>query len=125
MSFYQVRPAARPLGGAVSVPGDKSIGHRAVMLAALGEGRARISGLSGGEDNRRTVEAFRALGVQITETSPTSLDVVGAGLDGLRAPSGPIDCGNSGTSMRLLAGILAGQPFVTTLDGDEYLRARP
>ena len=125
MSSYRVRPAARPLSGAIEVPGDKSIGHRAVMLAALGNGRAAITGLSGGEDNRRTVDAFRAMGVAIRETSATSLEVDGVGIDGLRAPSGPIDCGNSGTSMRLLAGILAGQPFESTLDGDPYLRARP
>jgi 3-phosphoshikimate 1-carboxyvinyltransferase len=125
MSSWRVSPAARPLSGATCVPGDKSIGHRAVMLAALCDGRARIRGLSGGEDNRRTVDAFRAMGVPIREVSATELEVDGVGLDGLRAPAGVIDCGNSGTSMRLLAGILAGQPFETTLDGDEYLRLRP
>jgi 3-phosphoshikimate 1-carboxyvinyltransferase len=125
MTVFRVKPASGPLRGSVEVPGDKSIGHRAVMLAALGDGRAAITGLSGGEDNRRTVDAFRAMGVEIRETSTTSLEVVGVGIDGLRKPKGPIDCGNSGTSMRLLAGILAGQPFETTLDGDEYLRLRP
>jgi 3-phosphoshikimate 1-carboxyvinyltransferase len=109
----------------VSVPGDKSIGHRAVMLAALGDGRSEVSGLSGGEDNRATVDILRALGVRIEERGPGALAVTGVGLDGLAPPSGVLDCGNSGTSMRLLCGLLGGQPFGATLDGDAYLRARP
>ncbi|HJZ88173.1 MAG TPA: 3-phosphoshikimate 1-carboxyvinyltransferase [Polyangia bacterium] len=122
---YRVRPPARPLAGAVTVPGDKSIGHRALILAALGDGRARVSGLGGGQDNQRTVDALTALGVAITPAGPDALVIDGVGWGGLTAPAQPIDCGNSGTSMRLLAGLLAGQPFSSTLDGDRSLRGRP
>ncbi len=114
----------RALAGATAVPGDKSIGHRAVILAALGDGRATVRGLSGGEDNRRTVGIFRALGVPIAEAGG-ALVVDGVGLGGLRAPSAPLDCGNSGTTMRLLAGVLAAQPFPSVLVGDRYLESRP
>jgi 3-phosphoshikimate 1-carboxyvinyltransferase len=109
----------------VRVPGDKSIGHRSVILSALCEGESHVSGLSGGEDNLRTVAVFQALGVAIEPAGAGALRVRGVGLDGLRAAAQPLDCGNSGTSMRLLTGLLAGQPFDSTLDGDEYLRVRP
>jgi 3-phosphoshikimate 1-carboxyvinyltransferase len=108
----------------VRVPGDKSIGHRAVLFAALCDGPVQVTGLSGGEDNQRTVAALRALGVRI-DGDEHEVTVHGVGLDGLRAPTAPIDCGNSGTSMRLLAGLLAAQRFTTTLTGDEYLQRRP
>jgi 3-phosphoshikimate 1-carboxyvinyltransferase len=115
--------------GEVSVPGDKSISHRAIILGALAEGRTRIANLSPGEDNRRTVDAFRAMGVAIgTERGGTEGDRVtvgGVGLHGLGAPAAAIDCGNSGTAMRLLAGVLAGQPFTSTLAGDASLSRRP
>ncbi len=107
------------------VPGDKSIGHRAVLFAGLARGVVEVTGLSGGEDNQRTVAALRALGVRIEPGADGALIVHGVGVDGLRAAPGPIDCGNSGTSMRLLAGLLAAQPFASTLVGDEYLHRRP
>lgn len=115
--------------GEASVPGDKSISHRAIILGALAEGETRVTNLSPGEDNRRTVDAFRAMGVAISEERDEreqgAVTVNGAGLRGLRKPPGPIDCGNSGTAMRLLAGVLAGQPFETTLVGDASLSRRP
>ncbi len=122
---YRVAGAASSLHGRVAVPGDKSIGHRAVLFAGIAEGRALVSGLSGGEDNRRTIEALRQLGAQIEERSPHEVVITGRGLDALEAPSGDLDCGNSGTSMRLLAGLLAGQRFSSRLVGDQYLHARP
>ena len=125
MTSWRVEPA-RDLAGAVSVPGDKSIGHRAVLFAALTDGVCPVEGLSGGEDNRRTIAALAALGVRIeVEPDGTRARVRGVGLDGLRRAGAPLDCGNSGTSMRLLAGLLAGQGFDTTLVGDEYLTRRP
>lgn len=125
MKTFRVRGPARPLVGAVAVPGDKSIGHRAVLFGALTDGVCEVSGLSGGEDNRRTVDALRALGARIDDAGPGRATVHGVGLRGLGAPAGPIDCGNSGTSMRLLAGLLAAQPFGATLVGDESLSRRP
>jgi 3-phosphoshikimate 1-carboxyvinyltransferase len=121
----RVRGHARPLSGDVQVPGDKSIGHRAVMFNAIAEGRAVVRGLSGGEDNRRTIAALRGLGVAIEERSPTEVAITGQGLGALRASVMPLDCGNSGTSMRLLCGVLAARPFATSLTGDRYLHARP
>ena len=102
------------------MPGDKSISHRALMLNAIAVGRARVTGLSPGADLASTASCLRALGVAIEGDL-----VEGRGLDGLRPPAGPLDCGNSGTTMRLLAGILAGRPFTTTLVGDESLSGRP
>jgi 3-phosphoshikimate 1-carboxyvinyltransferase len=113
-----------PLRGELTVPGDKSIGHRAVIFASLAHGTSRIYNLSGGEDNRTTVCAFRNLGVRISEDGGV-LTVEGKGWEGLRAPKTVIDCGNSGTTMRLLSGVLAGLPFVSTLAGDASLSKRP
>ena len=121
----RVRGPARALGGDVQVPGDKSIGHRAVLFAALAEGQAVVRGLSGGEDNRSTIGVLRALGVAIRDAGHGVVAVDGRGLDGLRAPAGELDCGNSGTSMRLFAGLLASRPFQARLVGDQYLHARP
>jgi 3-phosphoshikimate 1-carboxyvinyltransferase len=125
MATLLVRPATRPLVGSVPVPSDKSIGHRALLFAALCEGKSRIQGFSRGEDNVATGNAFREMGVRIDEVSPTEWHVEGAGLFGLRAADGPLDCGNSGTTMRLLAGLLAPQPFQSTLVGDASLSRRP
>jgi 3-phosphoshikimate 1-carboxyvinyltransferase len=116
---------ARPLSGEAQVSGDKSIGHRAVLLSAISEGRATIAGLSDGEDNRRTVAALAALGVPMERPRPGELIVYGVGLFGLRPPSSEIDCGNSGTTIRLLCGLLGAQPFPTRLTGDDSLCARP
>ncbi len=114
----------RPLRGELTVPGDKSISHRAVIFASLVEGRSRIRNLSGGEDNLRTVQAFEDLGVKIWP-EVGALCVDGKGWEGLTPAAKIIDCGNSGTTMRLLSGVLAGRPFVSILDGDSSLRRRP
>ena len=109
----------------ISVPGDKSISHRAVMLGSIAEGRTDVSGFLAGEDCLATIAAFRAMGVEIEQPSATELVIHGVGLHGLQPPSSPIDLGNSGTGMRLMAGLLVGQRFVTTLTGDESLMERP
>jgi len=116
---------AGPIRGDISVPGDKSISHRAVMLAALAEGTSHISGFLEGEDTRATAAAFGALGVRIEAPSPSRRVVHGVGLHGLSAPRVPIDCGNAGTGMRLLTGLLAGQRFDSELVGDASLSRRP
>ncbi|WP_437809628.1 3-phosphoshikimate 1-carboxyvinyltransferase [Sorangium sp. So ce1078] len=120
-----VHPAERPLIGSVPVPADKSIAHRALLLAGLATGQSRIRGGTLGGDVLSTVSALRALGVRVEEPSPGDLLVDGAGLSGLRAPDGPIDCGNSGTTMRLLSGILVAQRFAARLVGDASLSRRP
>ncbi len=116
---------AASLRGEISVPGDKSVSHRAIMLAALAEGTSHIEGFLEGEDTRATAEAFARMGVRIETPSTSQRIVHGVGLHGLRAPDGPIDCGNAGTGMRLFAGLLAGQAFDTTLVGDASLSRRP
>ncbi len=120
----RIDPVKKPLAGDISVPGDKSIAHRAVIFGSLARGRSRIFNLSGGDDNSRTVRAFRQMGVEIFRDGD-ALCVEGKGWEGLHAPADPIDCGNSGTSMRLLSGLLAGRPFYSELDGDASLRQRP
>lgn len=120
----RIEPIKRPLRGTITVPGDKSIAHRAVIFAAIARGRSRIFNLSGGDDNSRTVRAFRQMGVEIFRDGD-ALCVEGRGWDGLRAPGETVHCGNSGTTMRLLAGLLAGRPFHSELDGDGSLRQRP
>jgi len=119
----QVR-GARRLRGNVRVPGDKSLSHRALLFNALAEGTARVRGSLDGADCRTTLAALRAMGVCI-EATGDDLTVHGAGLHGLREPLDVLDCGNSGTTTRLLLGILAGQPFFTALTGDGSLRRRP
>ena len=116
--------AAASLHGEIQVPGDKSISHRALMLASLARGESRIIGLSTGEDVQSTKGCLHRLGVAIREHDH-SVIVRGNGLRGLIAPEGPLDAGNSGTTMRLLAGILAGQSFTSVIDGDASLRRRP
>lgn len=113
------------LTGHVRVPGDKSISHRSIMLGALAESVTEVSGFLEGEDSLATLNAFRAMGVSITGPDQGCVSVRGVGLHGLRAPTGPLYLGNSGTSMRLLAGLLAGQPFDTVLTGDASLSRRP
>jgi 3-phosphoshikimate 1-carboxyvinyltransferase len=113
------------LVGHVAVPGDKSISHRAVLLGAIGEGKTRVIGFGRSRDTEATVEAVRALGVEVEEHDEETLTVHGAGLRGLSQPDAPIDCGNSGTLMRLLAGILAGQEGRFELVGDDSLSGRP
>ena len=116
---------APSLSGTVRVPGDKSISHRAIMLGALADGTTHISGFLEGEDCLATMRAFQAMGVAIEHHGEGRVTVHGAGLHGLRAPTAPLDVGNSGTSMRLMAGVLAGQPFASELIGDASLMQRP
>jgi len=116
---------AGPLRGELRVPGDKSISHRAIMLASIAEGVSHISGFLEGEDTRATARAFAQAGVRIEAPRACERIVHGVGLHGLHAPTGPVDCGNAGTGMRLLAGLFAGQAFDSTLIGDESLSRRP
>lgn len=121
---YHVRPVRRLVGHA-PVPGDKSVSHRAALLAALAEGATDIDGYLEGEDCLRTMAAVEALGCDVTRKGPGQYRLVGAGLRGLHEPADVVDCGNSGTTARLLLGVLAGQPFWTLLTGDASLRRRP
>jgi 3-phosphoshikimate 1-carboxyvinyltransferase len=120
-----VHPSQQPLVGSVPVPGDKSIAHRAILLAGLATGKSRVVGGALGEDNRATLGALRAMGIDTTEEESGALIVEGKGLYGLSAPTSPIDCGNSGTTMRLLAGVLVAQRFASVLVGDASLSRRP
>ena len=112
------------LRGEIAIPGDKSISHRAVMFNALAHGEARITGFLNSADCVSTIRAFTAMGAQVRQDG-TECVVRGAGLHGLRQPDGSIDCGNSGTTTRLISGILAGQTFGTRLTGDASLSKRP
>jgi len=107
------------------VPGDKSSSHRAVLFAALSDGRSRVRGFLDAEDTHRTVGMMRALGATIERVSPTELLIGGTGLKGLSEPADVIDAGNSGTTIRIGSGLLAAQPFLTVITGDPYLRRRP
>jgi 3-phosphoshikimate 1-carboxyvinyltransferase len=126
---FLVRPAKAPLRGVVRVPSDKSIGHRAVIVAALAEGTSTLRRFSFGEDNVSTLGCFAAMGVahEVVDEARGVLRVHGVGLFGLKQPidARPLDCGNSGTTMRLLSGLLAAQPFGATLVGDASLTKRP
>ncbi len=116
---------SKPLKGEITVPGDKSISHRAVMLGAIAEGDTTIKGLLKGEDNMATLKAFRQMGVRIDEHKNGIVAIQGKGLHGLQEPDDVIDTGNSGTTIRLLTGLLSGQEFFSVLTGDQYLRKRP
>jgi 3-phosphoshikimate 1-carboxyvinyltransferase len=120
----KIEPAG-VLTGHIAVPGDKSISHRAVLIGALTDVETRVRGFGRSADTQSTVDAMRALGVQIDDVAEDELLVRGVGLRGLREPAAPIDAGNAGTLMRLLAGVLAGQDGRFELTGDESLRARP
>lgn len=120
---WTLNPASRA-AGVVRVPSDKSITHRAVMLGALAEGESVITDYLASEDCLRTVQAFVGMGVRV-ERDARVLRIRGAGWKGLSAPSGPMDAGNSGTTVRLMSGILAGRPFSTRIVGDESLSRRP
>ncbi len=124
-SQHWIATAGGPLQGTLSIPGDKSVSHRAVMFAALADGVSRIEGFLEGEDTRATAAIFQQLGVHIETPTPSQRIVHGVGVDGLRAPTGDLDCGNAGTGMRLLAGLLAAQPFDSVLVGDGSLSRRP
>jgi len=113
------------LSGRIRVPGDKSISHRSIMLGSLAEGTTHVEGFLEGEDALATLQAFRDMGVVIEGPHHGRVTIHGVGLHGLKAPAGPLYMGNSGTSMRLLSGLLAAQPFDTTLTGDASLSKRP
>src|SRR6476619_6721317 len=120
----RIEPVAA-LDGHGSVPGDKSISHRAVLVGAICTGETRISGFGRSADTEATIAAVRRLGIEVDELDVDTLLVRGRGLHGLRQPSEPLECGNSGTLMRLLAGVLAGQHGRYELVGDESLSCRP
>lgn len=113
------------LKGRIRVPGDKSISHRSIMLGAIAEGTTEVSGFLEGADSLATLQAFRDMGVEIEGPNEGHVIIHGVGLRGLQAPQKPLDMGNSGTAMRLMAGILAGQAFESTLIGDASLSKRP
>ena len=113
------------LRGEITVPGDKSISHRSIMLGSLAEGTTMVHGFLHGEDNHATLNAFRAMGIAIEELADGVLRIAGKGLDGLQEPQTVLDCGNSGTTIRLMTGLLSGQSFFSVLTGDRYLCKRP
>ncbi len=121
---YIVKAGGR-LQGSVRVAGDKSMSHRSIMLGALADGITRVTGFLEGEDSLNTLKAFRAMGVEISDPDNGKVTIKGVGLRGLKAPKSPLDMGNSGTAMRLMCGILAGQDFDSTLIGDASLSKRP
>ncbi|NLL79892.1 MAG: 3-phosphoshikimate 1-carboxyvinyltransferase [Clostridiales bacterium] len=120
MEFQKVRSVR----GEVTIPGDKSISHRAVMFGALAEGTTEVTNFLQGADCLSTIDCFRKLGINI-ENTPERIIIKGRGLHGLQAPSDILDCGNSGTTTRLISGILSGQSFTTTLTGDASIQKRP
>lgn len=115
---------ANSLKGEIKVPGDKSISHRGVMFGAISEGTTELTGFLDGADCRSTIGCFRAMGIDISQNADHVI-ILGKGLHGLKAPSQMLDVGNSGTTTRLISGILAGQPFVSSLNGDESIQKRP
>ena len=121
---FTVNPGGT-LKGEIRVPGDKSISHRSIMLGALAEGTTEVSGFLEGEDNLATLNAFRAMGVNISGPEQGRVTIEGVGLHGLKPPPEPLYLGNSGTSMRLLCGLMAAQDFDSTLTGDASLSGRP
>src|SRR6185369_6155258 len=123
MNSITIKPASS-LSGEITVPGDKSISHRSIMLGAIADGVTTVKGFLRGEDNMATMAAFRAMGVEIVDDGET-ITIHGKGLHGLGEPGDVIDCGNSGTTIRLLTGLLAGQSFFSVVTGDQYLRKRP
>ena len=123
-STITLHPASAPLRGEITVPGDKSISHRSIMFGALADGDTRIRGFLRGADCLSTISCFRQLGVRIDEAEDEII-VHGKGLWGLDRPAGILDAGNSGTTVRLMTGILSGQPFPSVITGDESIRKRP
>ena len=125
MSDTTLKADGGTIGGTITVAGDKSISHRAVMLGSLAQGTTQVTGFLAGEDCLATLEAFRCLGVTIDGPDDGHLVIHGAGVAGLQSPDGPLAMGNSGTSMRLLAGVLAGLGITARLTGDASLSGRP
>jgi 3-phosphoshikimate 1-carboxyvinyltransferase len=124
MADLKVKPSLG-LRGEIVLPGDKSLSHRSVIFSAIAEGDTVINGFLIGEDTVNTARALQAMGIAFEGMGSKSIIVHGKGLDGLLEPSGALDLGNSGTGMRLLAGLLSGQSFFSVLTGDQYLRKRP
>ena len=122
--LFHVQPSGR-VEGAVQVPGDKSVSHRALMLGAIASGSSHITGFLPGEDCLSTMGALRNLGIEVRQHDATTIEVLGQGIHGLSGPKHSLDMGNSGTAMRLFMGLLAAQPFTTVLTGDESLSKRP
>lgn len=125
MSETRVVTPLSPLRGEITVPGDKSISHRSIMIGSLAKGTTVVHGFLHGEDNHSTLRAFRAMGIEIKEGENGLLHIAGRGLNGLKEPNDVLDCGNSGTTIRLMSGLLAGQKFFSVVTGDRYLRKRP
>lgn len=123
MNSNTIHPA-RSVRGEIAVPGDKSISHRSIMLGAIANGITTVRGFLRGEDNMSTMSAFRAMGVRIDDDGET-IHIHGGGLHGLKEPADVLDCGNSGTTIRLITGLLSGQAFFSVVTGDQYLRKRP
>ena len=123
MTSITIKPAAS-IKGEITVPGDKSISHRSIMLGAIANGTTTVRGFLRGGDNMATMGAFRSMGVDIKDDGETVI-IHGKGLHGLVEPGDVIDCGNSGTTIRLITGLLAGQSFFSVVTGDQYLRKRP
>jgi 3-phosphoshikimate 1-carboxyvinyltransferase len=123
VSSVIIKPASA-VKGEISVPGDKSISHRSIMLGAIANGVTTVRGFLRGEDNLSTMHAFRAMGVQIDDDGEI-IRITGRGLHGLQEPGDVLDCGNSGTTIRLITGLLSGQSFFSVVTGDQYLRKRP
>ena len=123
MTTITIKPAAS-VKGEITVPGDKSISHRSIMLGAIANGTTTVRGFLRGGDNMATMGAFRSMGIRIDDDGETVV-IQGKGLHGLSEPDDVIDCGNSGTTIRLITGLLAGQSFFTVVTGDQYLRKRP
>jgi 3-phosphoshikimate 1-carboxyvinyltransferase len=124
LSVTTVMPARR-VSGRVRVPGDKSISHRYALLAALADGRSHLQNFAPGADCHSTLSCLQAVGVAVSEDADHAVTLLGRGFPGWRSPSGPLDAGNSGTTIRMMAGLLAGQPFVSRLTGDASLSRRP
>jgi 5-enolpyruvylshikimate-3-phosphate synthase len=124
MGRYRVEPADR-VAGSITVPGDKSISHRAVMFGALAQGRTHVRGFLDGEDCLATVRVVEHLGARVGRPASTEVVVDGVGLHGLQGPTATLDMGNAGTAMRLFMGLLSAQPFDATLVGDASLMRRP
>lgn len=124
MQTMTLSPISTRLSGEIIVPGDKSISHRSIMLGSIANGITTVSGFLRGGDNISTISAFRSMGIEIEDDGLT-VTIHGKGLRGLSEPMDVIDCGNSGTTIRLITGLLAGQSFFSVVTGDQYLRKRP
>ena len=125
MSEQYIVDPSNNISGTISVPGDKSISHRSLILLSISSGEAKISGLLESDDCLATLNIFKLLGISIIKNTDNTYEVHGKGLNGLSKPDSDLNCGNSGTSMRLLSGLLASQKFPCRLIGDESLSKRP